>query len=152
LKRQGFEIWLFAQERGGERLWVAQVHTVSTIGAPSRRRICFLLVKNPALTHQIPTNHELQGISFQIGEDRFKGSQIDQQFSLGNLLKTLATQRKRQKVKPALSLQDRKKALLIRPKSSLSSAPTPTPQQKQVLSPSLLALLKPVETRGGGIP
>src|SRR5450432_1954689 len=46
---------------------------------------------------------ELQGISFRMGEDRFKGSQIDRQFSLGNLQKTLAAQRKGQEVKPALS-------------------------------------------------
>jgi hypothetical protein len=90
---------------------------------------------------------ELQGISFRIGEDRFKGSQIDRQFSLGNLLKTLAAQRKRQEVKPALSLEERKKALLIRAKSRQSPPPAPTP--KQVLSPLILELLKPVETEGG---
>src|SRR6266700_4960681 len=36
---------------------------------------------------------ELQGISFRIGKDRFKGSQIDRKFSLGSLQKTLASQR-----------------------------------------------------------
>jgi hypothetical protein len=51
---------------------------------------------------------EPKGISFRIGEDRFKGSQIDRQFSLGNLQKTLAAQQKKQEVKPALSLEDRK--------------------------------------------
>jgi hypothetical protein len=40
----------------------------------------------------IPTQYkgqtqELQGISFRIGKDRFKGSQIDRKFSLGNLPK-----------------------------------------------------------------
>ena len=90
---------------------------------------------------------ELQGISFRIGEDRFKGSQIDRQFSLGNLEKTLAAQRKRQEVKPALSLEDRKKALLIR-----ANSPQPavsTPQNNQWVSPLLGVLLKHIQTEGG---
>jgi hypothetical protein len=34
---------------------------------------------------------EKQGVSFKIGEYSFKGSKVDRQFSLGNLIKTLAT-------------------------------------------------------------
>jgi hypothetical protein len=36
---------------------------------------------------------EKQGISFKIGENIFKGSKVDRQFSLGNLEKTLANNR-----------------------------------------------------------
>ncbi len=37
---------------------------------------------------------EKQGVSFKIGEDCFKGSQVDRQFSLGNLEKILALNQK----------------------------------------------------------
>lgn len=33
--------------------------------------------------------NEKQGVSFKIGEDRFKGSKVDRKFSLGNLERTL---------------------------------------------------------------
>jgi hypothetical protein len=38
--------------------------------------------------------NEKQGISFKIGENRFKGSKIDRKFSLGNLERTLALHQK----------------------------------------------------------
>ena len=38
---------------------------------------------------------EKQGVSFKIGEDCFKGSKVDRQFSLSNLEKTLAQTQKR---------------------------------------------------------
>jgi len=37
---------------------------------------------------------EKQGVSFKLGEDTFKGSKVDRQFSLGNLEKTFASQQK----------------------------------------------------------
>ena len=89
---------------------------------------------------------ELQGISFRIGEDRFKGSQIDRQFSLGNLQKILAAQRKGQEVKPALSFEDRKKALLIRGNSQKPAAPAP--QYSQGPSPLLLQLMTHIAASG----
>lgn len=53
------------------------------------------------LSHGIETQYkykgqtlEKQGVSFKIGEDCFKGSQVDRQFSLGNLEKTLALNQK----------------------------------------------------------
>ena len=93
---------------------------------------------------------ELQGISFRIGEDRFKGSQIDRQFSLGNLQKTLAAQRKGQEVKPALSLEDRKKALLIRSNSQkpAASVPAPAPQYNQGPPPLLVQLMTHIAASG----
>ncbi len=91
---------------------------------------------------------ELQGISFRIGEGRFKGSQIDRRFSLGNLQKALTTQRQRQKNTPAISLNDRKMALLIR-----KCSPSPTaPKPKLEISPLLEALLKHTETGDDGVP
>jgi hypothetical protein len=89
---------------------------------------------------------ELQGISFRIGEDRFKGSQIDRQFSLGNLLKILAAQRKGQEVKPTLSLVDRKKALLIRGNSQKPAAPAP--QHNQGPPPLLVQLMTHIAAAG----
>jgi hypothetical protein len=56
---------------------------------------------------------ELQGISFRIWKDCFKGSQIDRKFSLGNLQKAFAAMRQKVDIK---------------------------------------ALLKPVESEGGGAP
>ncbi len=38
---------------------------------------------------------EKQGVSFKISEDCFKGRQVDRQFSLGNLEKTLALNQKK---------------------------------------------------------
>ncbi len=37
---------------------------------------------------------EKQGVSFKIGEDRFKGSKVDRKFSLGNLERTLSVQQR----------------------------------------------------------
>ncbi len=37
---------------------------------------------------------EKQGVSFKIGEDRFKGSKVDRKFSLGNLERTLLAQQR----------------------------------------------------------
>jgi hypothetical protein len=90
---------------------------------------------------------ELQGISFRIGKDRFKGSQIDRKFSLGNLQKALAAMRQNRDITAWLSPKERKKALLIKSASRQASAPAPTPQQG--LSPLILELLKPIETEGG---
>lgn len=39
-------------------------------------------------------SQEKQGVSFKIGQDCFKGSKVDRQFSLGNLQKTLSQQQK----------------------------------------------------------
>jgi len=39
---------------------------------------------------------EKQGVSFKIGEYSFKGSKVDRQFSLGNLIKTLANQQRQE--------------------------------------------------------
>jgi len=94
---------------------------------------------------------ELQGISFRIGKDRFKGSQIDRKFSLGNLQKALAAMRQKRDITAWLSPNERKKAILIkstpRQASASVSAPAPTPQLG--LSPLIQALLKPVETESG---
>jgi len=38
--------------------------------------------------------NEKQGVSFKIGEDRFKGSKVDRKFSLGNLERTFALQQR----------------------------------------------------------
>jgi hypothetical protein len=49
---------------------------------------------------------EKQGVSFKIGENTFKGSKVDRQFSLGNLEKTLAyNQRHQLQVKHTVSSQ-----------------------------------------------
>ncbi|HTR29410.1 MAG TPA: relaxase/mobilization nuclease domain-containing protein [Puia sp.] len=95
---------------------------------------------------------ELQGISFSIGKDRFKGSQIDRKFSLGNLQKALAAMRQNRDITAWLSPTERKKALLVRSATRKvpASAPAPTPQK--ALSPLILELLKPVEPEGGGVP
>jgi hypothetical protein len=95
---------------------------------------------------------ELQGISFSIGKDRFKGSQIDRKFSLGNLQKALAAMRQNRDITAWLSPTERKKALLVRSvtRQAPASAPAPTPQK--ALSPLILELLKPVESEGGGVP
>jgi hypothetical protein len=90
---------------------------------------------------------ELQGISFRIGKDRFKGSQIDRKFSPGNLQKALAAMIQKRDITAWLSPNDRKKAILIRSATRQTSAPAPTP--KQGLSPLILELLKPVETESG---
>jgi hypothetical protein len=90
---------------------------------------------------------ELQGISFRIGKDRFKGSQIDRKFSLGNLQKALAAMSQKRDITAWLSPNDRKKAILIKSATRQTSAPAPTP--KQGLSPLILELLKPVETESG---
>src|SRR5260221_2120569 len=93
---------------------------------------------------------ELQGISFRIGQDRFKGSQIDRKFSLGNLQKALAAMRQNRDITTWLSPNERKKAILVRSATRQSSAPEPTHQVQ--LSPLIQALLKPVESEGGGVP
>jgi hypothetical protein len=90
---------------------------------------------------------ELQGISFRIGEDRFKGSQIDRQFSLGNLQKTLIAQKQKQGTKPALSLEARKKALVIRANSPRPSPPTS--QNHPEVSPLFLELMRHIHAEGG---
>jgi len=92
---------------------------------------------------------ELQGISFRIGKDRFKGSQIDRKFSLGNLQKALAAMRQKVNITAWLSPNARKKALLIKSASQQSAPPTLAPQPRQVLSPLILELLKPVEPESG---
>jgi relaxase-like protein len=93
---------------------------------------------------------ELQGISFRIGEDRFKGSQIDRKFSLGNLQKALAAMRQNRDITTWLSPNERKKAILVRSATQQSSAPEPTHQVQ--LSPLIQALLKPVESEGAEYP
>ena len=92
---------------------------------------------------------ELQGISFRIGKDRFKGSQIDRKFSLGNLQKALAAMSQKRDITAWLSPNDRKKAILIKSATRQTSIPAPAPHQGQGLSPLILALLKPVETESG---
>jgi hypothetical protein len=92
---------------------------------------------------------ELQGISFRIGKDRFKGSQIDRKFSLGNLQKALAAMRQKRDITAWLSPNERQKAILIKSTPRQASASTSAPQQGQGLSPLILALLKPVETESG---
>jgi Relaxase/Mobilisation nuclease domain len=89
---------------------------------------------------------ELQGISFRIGKDRFKGSQIDRKFSLGSLQKTLASQRQSQETKPALSLEARKKAILIRGNSQKPAAPAP--QYSQGPPPLLVQLMTHIAAAG----
>ena len=93
---------------------------------------------------------ELQGISFRIGKDRFKGSQIDRKFSLGNLQKALAAMRQNRDITAWLSPKERKKAILVRSATRRSSTPEPAHQVQ--LSPLIQALLKPVESEGGGVP
>jgi hypothetical protein len=90
---------------------------------------------------------ELQGISFRIGKDRFKGSQIDRKFSLAGLQKMLAAQRQSKEIKPALSLGARRKAILIRGSSQKPTAPTPLFSQQ--LPPLLLQLLAHTHADGG---
>ena len=92
---------------------------------------------------------ELQGISFRIGKDRFKGSQIDRKFSLVNLQKALAAMRQNRDITAWLSPNDRKRAILIKSASQKSAPPAPLPQHRQVLSPLILELLKPIESEGG---
>ncbi len=90
---------------------------------------------------------ELQGISFRIGKDRFKGSQIDRKFSLAGLQKSLAAQRQSKEIKPALPLEARRKAIPIR---GISQKPTaPSPLFSQALPPLLLQLLAHTHTDGG---
>ena len=93
---------------------------------------------------------ELQGISFRTGKDRFKGSQIDRKFSLGNLQKALAAMRQKRDITAWLSPNERKKAILIKSATRRPIAPEPTHQVQQ--SPLIQALLKPVESEGGGVP
>jgi len=92
---------------------------------------------------------ELQGISFRIGKDRFRGSQIDRKFSLGNLQKALAAMRQKRDITAWLAPKERKKAILIKSVTQQPSVPAPAPQQGQGLSLLILALLKPVETESG---
>jgi len=90
---------------------------------------------------------ELQGISFKIGKDRFKGSQIDRKFSLGNLQKTLAIQKQIQGTKSKLSLEGRKKALLIRTNSIQTASPNP--QIHQEIPPMSMDLSKQIHGEEG---
>jgi len=90
---------------------------------------------------------ELQGISFRIGKDRFKGSQIDRKFSLAGLQRTLAAQRQSKETKPALSMEARRKAIFIRGGSKKPTAPTPLFSQQ--LPPLLLQLLAQTHTDNG---
>ncbi|GEO11154.1 relaxase/mobilization nuclease domain-containing protein [Segetibacter aerophilus] len=58
---------------------------------------------------------EKQGISFKIGEDCFKGSKVDRQFSLGNLEKAIATNQKQlQEIKPRVAEATRPQGPSIR--------------------------------------
>ncbi|MHB1921331.1 MAG: hypothetical protein ACYCOO_03750 [Chitinophagaceae bacterium] len=81
---------------------------------------------------------ELQGISFRIGKDRFKGSQIDRKFSLGNLQKALAAMRQKRDITAWPSPNKRKKAILIKSASQQPAPPAPVPQHRQVLSSLIL--------------
>src|SRR6202012_818719 len=71
---------------------------------------------------------ELQGISFRIGKDRFKGSQIDRKFSLVNLQKALATMRQNRDITAWLSPKERKKAILVKSATRRPSVPEPAHQ------------------------
>lgn len=61
---------------------------------------------------------EKQGVSFKIGEDCFKGSQVDRQFSLGNLEKTLAFNQKQLLELKAESRVNSKNTLLTKEKQT----------------------------------
>jgi hypothetical protein len=92
---------------------------------------------------------ELQGISFRIGKDRFKGSQIDRKFSLVNLQKALAAMRQNRDITAWLSPKERKKAILVKSATRQAPALAPAPTPQKALSPLILELLKPVETESG---
>jgi hypothetical protein len=91
---------------------------------------------------------ELQGISFRIGKDRFKGSQIDRKFSLAGLQKAILAMRQNRDITAWLSPNERKRAILV--KSTTQQSPGPVPAPKLEISPMLVALLKHIETEGGG--
>lgn len=84
---------------------------------------------------------ELQGISFKIGEDHFKGSQIDRKFSLGNLLKMFVTQEQKRGFKSTLSLESRKKALVLGAQPAQPVTP-PIAKPGPGLSPVLMQLME----------
>lgn len=62
---------------------------------------------------------ELQGISFKIGEYKFKGSSIDRSYSIGNLQRAMQANKFRQELSPGLKNVNTKK---------------PTDQYEQTLS------------------
>src|SRR5258708_6177174 len=68
---------------------------------------------------------ELQGISFRIGKDRFKGSQIDRKFSLGISQKTRPPQRQTKETKQPLTFKLCTQAIIIRGNSQKPASPAP---------------------------
>src|SRR6185312_4045186 len=77
---------------------------------------------------------ELQGISFRIGNDCFRGSQIDRQFSLGNLQKRLAVARQKPDIRPKHSPGIMGEALPTRsaPNYPTESAPSQSSESKPI--------------------
>lgn len=57
--------------------------------------------------------------------------------------------RQNRDIKAWLSPNDKKRAILIKSASQKSAPLAPIPQDRQVLSPLILELLKPIETEGG---
>ncbi len=47
--------------------------------------------------------NELQGISFRIGEYKYKGSEIDRKFSINNLKRTIQQQAEKPLLQPSIS-------------------------------------------------
>lgn len=93
---------------------------------------------------------EKQGVSFKIGEDCFKDSQVDRQFSLGNLEKTLALSQKQMlEVKPE-SRKNNNSFLLTKEKQTDNSTSNTADDIREnntgkVLEKIVEILLKPEE-------
>lgn len=96
---------------------------------------------------------ELQGISFKIGNDCFKGSQIDRKFSIANLQKALVSSRQKREIKPRLSPKDRRKGLAFiseSTRSTESALSQPSESRPINITPMLAALLKHEQETSGG--
>ena len=89
---------------------------------------------------------ELQGISFKIGKDCFKGSQIDRNFSLGNLQKILARQQQTRKIEPNSRTQPGNNSKIGRSHYTEQEPSVIAPLLEHGISDLLAELLKPEVT------
>jgi hypothetical protein len=92
---------------------------------------------------------EKQGVSFKLGQDVFKGSKVDRQFSYGNLEKTLASQQQtlgaelKNTGRPAIKLAGEGKENKVRVEDSMQDLSAAS--QTGDIESSLAVLLKPEE-------
>lgn len=95
---------------------------------------------------------EVQGISFKKGSFCFKGSEIDRNFSYGNLKKTLKAEKQPELSKSAKPLKRLDPAPLVHPPSFSTKASSQSSTPGNAIPAIVLELLKPVASGGGSAP